>query len=148
MCWCVYWPQPSSQRLPGNKLQVLWYVKHDCDCLCVGVFTDHNTTQLSATAGEYTTSNVVLSVRARLMYLYVRYILSPCGILSPYVPFVSLYVKLVLCPGLLLTERYTSLVLCPGLLLTERYTSLVLCPGLLLTERYTSIVLCPGFLLV
>ena len=51
--------QPSSQRPPGNTLQVLWYVKHESDCLCVGVFTGHNSTQLSATAGEYTTSTVV-----------------------------------------------------------------------------------------
>ena len=61
------------------------------------------------------------------MYLYFyifRYIYSSiCGILFPYMPFVTLYAKLVLCPGLLLTEIYTSLVLCPGLLLTEIYTS-------------------------
>ena len=59
LCGCVYWPQPSSQRPPGNTLQVLWYMKHESDCLCVGVFTGHNSTQLSATAGEYTTSTVV-----------------------------------------------------------------------------------------
>ena len=34
--------QPSSQRRHSNTLQVLWYVKHECDCLCVGVFTGHN----------------------------------------------------------------------------------------------------------
>ena len=34
--------QPSSQWPPGNTLQVLWYVKHECGCLCVGVFTGHS----------------------------------------------------------------------------------------------------------